>query len=44
MTNRTIAKRSSHQDSKLVVIGNNGILNLEQLEDGLAACLAEVAV
>ena len=42
--NRTIGRCSPGQDSKLVVIGTTGSLNLEELEDRLAACLAEVAV
>ena len=43
LTDRMIGNCSHQQESKLVVIGWNGSLNLEELEDKFVACLAEVA-
>ncbi len=44
MTNRTIGNCSPQQASKLVVIGKNDSMNLEELEYRFAACLAEGTV
>ena len=43
ITDRMIGNCSPQQESKLLVIGWNGSLNLEELEDKFVACLAEVA-
>ena len=44
ITKRTIGNCSPQHVSKLLVIGKNGNLNLEELEDRFATCLAEVVV